>query len=84
VYGGVWQNKPLSLVYHFDEFFVEVVNVIVGGSMRAPGQGACDLVVRPWRCRELYRCAAVLVESQETAGRVMNTQRASDGMPLVS
>ncbi len=73
MYGRVWQNKPLSLVYHVNEFFVEVVNVIVGGSVRAPGQGAHDLVMRPWRCRELYRHAAVLVESQEAAGRVMNT-----------
>ncbi len=73
MYGGVWQNKPLSLVYHVDEFFVEVVNVIVGGSVRALGQGARDSVVRPWRCRELYRRAAVLVESQAAAGRVMNT-----------
>ncbi len=73
MYGGVWQNKQLSLVYHVNKFFVEVVNVIVGGSVRAPGQGARDLVVRPWRCRELYRRAAVIVESQEAAGRVMNT-----------
>ncbi len=73
MYGGVWQNKPLSFIYHVNEFFVEVVNVVVGGSMRAPGQGACDLVVCPWRCRELDRHAVVLVESQETVGRVMNT-----------
>ena len=48
----VWEDYPLTLVDHVDEFFVKILDVFVGGYVQAPCEGAQDLAVGPRpRCK---------------------------------
>ncbi len=46
--------------------------MVVAGFMQAPMEGMHDLLTSPGRSSELDRRASVLVESQQTTGRVLN------------
>jgi hypothetical protein len=68
--GRVWEYNPLTLVDHVKELFMEEVQMFVAGFVRAPTEGALNLMMSPGRCGELDRRAAMLVEVQQAAGRV--------------
>lgn len=57
---------------HVFELLLKEGNVVVTGLMRAPLKGVHDLLTSPGRRGELDRRAAVLVEFEQTAGRVVN------------
>jgi hypothetical protein len=58
------KDNPLPFVDHVHEFSFKIVEVFVGGFMRAPREGALNLKAGPRRGGELDRHAAVLVEAQ--------------------
>ena len=68
--GRVWEYNPLTFVDHVNELFMEEVQMFVAGFVRAPTEGALNLMTSPGRRGELDGRAAMLVEVQQAAGRV--------------
>ena len=68
--GRVREYNPLTFVDHVNELFVEEVQMFVAGFVRAPTEGALNLMTSPGRRGELDGRAAMLVEVQQAAGRV--------------
>jgi hypothetical protein len=68
----VGQYQPLPLGDHVDKFVLKKGYVVVAGLMRAAMEGVHDLLTSPGRSSELDRRASVLVESQQTTGRVLD------------
>jgi hypothetical protein len=60
----------LTLVDHVNEFIMKKIHIIVARFVRAPAEGALNLVTSPWWRGELDRRAVVLVEVQQMAGRM--------------
>ena len=70
--GRVRKDYPLTFVNHVNEFFVEEIHIFVAGLVRAPAEGALNLVTSPWWRGKLDGSAVVLVVLQQTAGRVVH------------
>jgi len=70
--GRVGQYQPLPLGNHVNEFFLKEGDMVEAGFMRTPMEEVHDLLTSPGRSSELDRRASVLVELQQTTGRVMN------------
>ena len=70
--GRVRKDYPLTFVDHVNEFFVEEVHIFVAGFVRAPTEGALNLMTSPWWRGKFDGRAVVLVEVQQTAGRVVH------------
>ncbi|MGL4350993.1 MAG: hypothetical protein ACRCT2_10595, partial [Plesiomonas shigelloides] len=70
--GRVRKDYPLTFVDHVNEFFVEEVHIFVAGFVRAPVEGALNLTTSPWWRGKFDGRAVVLVEVQQTAGRVVH------------
>jgi hypothetical protein len=62
----------LPLGNHVSEFFLKEGDMVLAGFMRAAMEGVHDLLTSPGRGSKLDRRASVLVELQQTTGRVMN------------
>ena len=62
----------MTLVDHVNEFFMKKIHVIVARFVRAPAEGALNLVTSPWWRGKLDGRAVVLVVLQQTAGRVVH------------
>ncbi len=68
---GVRQDDPLTLGDHIDEFFVEEGQVVVARFMRAPEEGALNMVTSPRRRGEPDGRAVVFIKRQQAARRVV-------------
>ena len=68
--GRVWEYNPLTFVDHVNEFFMKEVQMFVAGFVRAPTEGALNLMTSPGRRGKLDGHAAMLVEVQQAAGGV--------------
>ena len=70
--GRVREDDPLTFADHVNEFSMKEVHMFVAGFVRAPVEGALNLATSPRRRGELDGRAVVLVEVQQTAGRVVH------------
>ena len=62
----------MTFVDHVNEFIVKEVHIGVAGFVRAPTEGALNLTTSPRWCGKFDGRAVVLVEVQQTVGRVVH------------